>query len=77
MVLNLSYETLKLPLEILSWGILSDAIFAELNVCVPSVLFWLVSVGLLLTILYLGQCGPLRVWQTTFSPSPHDWHIFL
>lgn len=77
--MTLSYETLKQPLEmwIPCWGVLTEAAFAELKVCFPSVLFWLVSVGFLLTILYLGQCDPLRVWQTTFSQSPHDWHIFL
>ena len=39
----------------------------DLNVCFPNALFYFVNV-LLLTIFYLGQCGSLRLWQTTFFP---------
>lgn len=56
-------EILNLPsiLWIPSCGVFTGTVTAQLNVCFPSVLVWLVSVLLLLTILYLGQCGPLRL----------------
>lgn len=48
------------------------------NVCFSCVLLRSVNAGeTLLTILYLGQCGPLRLRQTSSSLILNDWHISL